>query len=73
MATTTTTKQRRTSRKLSDSSVVRLQIKDRMGNPRWVTADLLDTSEHGIGICIVAPLAVGMQVVARGSFGPDSA
>ncbi len=54
------------SRKKSDGQVIRLQLKDRMGNPRWVTADLLDTSEGGIRISVLTPLAIGSKIVVRG-------
>ena len=36
-----------------------------MGNPKWVTADLLNAYEGGIGISILAPLAIGANVVVR--------
>jgi DnaJ-like protein/PilZ domain-containing protein len=44
-------------------------LKDGMGNPRWVTADLTDLSETGIGISLMTPLQVGSTVVVRGNFG----
>jgi hypothetical protein len=65
-------KQRRTvSRKKSDVQVIRLQIQDRLGNPRWVTADLLDASESGIGISVMTPLAVGAKIAIRGKLGEN--
>ena len=67
--TSTTTQRRGAIRKKSDAQIVRLQLKDRMGNPRWVTADLRDISESGIGISIRTPLAAGLNVVVRGKFG----
>jgi curved DNA-binding protein len=66
MPTTETTERRRANRKKSGAQVIRLQIKDRMGNPKWVTADLLDTSEGGIGISLLMPLVIGSKIVARG-------
>src|ERR1700680_497907 len=42
-----------------------------MGNPRWVTADLTDLSETGIGISLMTPLQVGSTVVVRGNFGAE--
>lgn len=68
MATTQT--QRRSGRNKGDSRVIRLQIKDRMGNARWITADLLDSSDHGIGVTLRSPLLAGSQLVLRGSLGP---
>ena len=57
---------RKASRKKRDPQVIRLQLKDGMGNPRWATADLVDTSESGIGISVLAPLAIGSKIVIRG-------
>jgi hypothetical protein len=68
--TTTETAQRpRGHRKKSDPQVIRLQLKDRMGNPKWMTADLLDISEGGIGISILTPLAIGSKIEVRGKLG----
>jgi hypothetical protein len=64
--------QRRTSiRKKRDPQVLRLQLKDGMGNSRWATADLVDTSDTGIGISVLAPLAVGSKIVVRGKLTED--
>jgi hypothetical protein len=60
---------RRESRKGSDPLVVRLQIKDRMGHPKWLTADLLEISARGIGISVLTQLAIGSDIVVRGKFG----
>jgi len=74
VATSDTVQRRRLGRKKSDAQVIRLQLKDRMGNPRWVTADLLDISPGGgIGISVLAPLAIGTQIVVRGKLGEDRA
>lgn len=68
MATTTETSQRkRAGRKKSEGRVVRLQVKDGMGNPRWITADLFDVSDTGLGIATVAPLTAGAKIVVRGT------
>ena len=42
-----------------------------MGNPKWVTADLLDVSEGGIAISVLTPLVAGTKVMVRGKFGDD--
>ena len=34
-----------------------------------MTADLLDTSEGGIGISVLTPLAIGSKIVVRGKLG----
>jgi hypothetical protein len=60
---------RRVSRKKSDAQIIRLQLKDYLGNPKWITADLLDTSEDGIGISVMTPLGIGSKIVVRGKFG----
>ncbi len=57
------------SRKKSEAQVIRLQVKDRMGNAKWVTADLVDTSEGGIRISVLMPLAIGSKLVVRGKLG----
>src|ERR1700736_2244365 len=66
MPTAESSERRRENRKNSGPQVIRVQIKDRLGNPRWVTADLLDTSDGGIGISVLTPLAIGSKVVVRG-------
>jgi hypothetical protein len=68
MPPTETGERRRASRKKSGTQIIRLQIKDGMANPKWVTAELLDNSEGGvgIGISIFMPLAIGSKVVVRG-------
>ncbi len=40
-----------------------------MGNPKWLTADLLDTSEGGIGISLLTALPIGSKIVVRGKLG----
>jgi hypothetical protein len=60
------TQRRQKARKPSDSRVVRLQLKDGMGNPRWVTADLLDGSDGGLGVSLISPIPSGSIVVIRG-------
>ncbi len=62
----TTTQRRKDLRQTSESQVIRIQIKDRMGNPKWLTADLLNTSAGGIGISLRTQLAAGSEVVVRG-------
>jgi hypothetical protein len=49
--------------------VIRLQIQDGLGNPRWITADLVDTSECGISISIRMPLTPGSKIGVRGKVG----
>jgi len=63
---------RKASRKASDPGIVRVETKDNMGRPKWITGDLLDASETGIGISLVTPLKPGAIVSIRGSFGAMS-
>jgi hypothetical protein len=56
---------RRTARKPGDSRVVRVETKDYHGRPRYITADLLDSSPIGIGVALRAPLEVGSTAVIR--------
>ncbi|MDP9114840.1 MAG: DnaJ domain-containing protein, partial [Acidobacteriota bacterium] len=69
MVTTDTAQRRRDVRRKSDARVVRLQLNDRMGNPKWVTADLLNVSSGGISISLLTPLVTGAKIVLRGKFG----
>lgn len=69
MATVETLQRRRNSRKKTNSRVIRLQLKDRLGNPRVITADLMDQSEEGVGISLMAALPVGSTVLLRGNLG----
>ena len=49
MQTTTKGQRRRASRKANDARVVRIELMDGMDRPRWITADLLDITEGGVG------------------------
>ena len=69
MVTTDAAQRRRDLRRKSEARVVRLQLNDRLGNPKWVTADLLDVSESGIAISVLTPLVAGSKVIVRGKFG----
>jgi curved DNA-binding protein len=71
MSTTTKTQRRRVNRKTSDRSVVRIELKDGLGHARWVTADLVDRSEDGIGVSLMAPLKRGLTLLVSGKLGED--
>jgi curved DNA-binding protein CbpA len=71
METTAKTQRRKTPRKPGDSSVIRIEIKDGMGNPRWVTADLVDIVEGGFGLVLRTLLPSGSTVIARGKLGEN--
>jgi curved DNA-binding protein CbpA len=59
---------RQTNRKRTDSSVVRVRLKDQTGNPRWATAYLRDVTEEGVGLSLMTSLQIGSMVVLRGTF-----
>jgi DnaJ-domain-containing protein 1 len=42
-----------------------------MGNPRNVTADLVDWSETGLSIALVAPIKIGTIITVRGKLGEE--
>lgn len=62
---------RKAGRKKDASRVVRLHVKDRLGNNRVITADLLDASSNGVGISLLMPLTVGSALTIRGNLGGD--
>jgi hypothetical protein len=51
---------------------MRLQVTDRMGNPKWLTAELMDTSEGGIGISLMTPLHPGSKLTVRGKLNENT-
>ena len=71
MPTTDKAQRRRTNRKTSDRSVVRIELKDGLGHARWVTADLVDRSEQGIGVSLMSPLKCGLTLLVSGKLGED--
>jgi curved DNA-binding protein len=71
MPTTEKTQRRRAGRKTGDRSVVRIELKDGLGHSRWVTADVIDRSDHGIGVSLMTPLKNGMTLLVRGRLGED--
>lgn len=71
MPDTAKTQRRKTNRKTSDRSVVRIELKDGLGHARWVTADLVDRTEQGIGVSLMTPLKSGLTLLVRGKLGED--
>jgi curved DNA-binding protein len=71
MSATTKTQRRGANRRTSDRSVVRIELKDGMGRARWITADLIDRSEQGIGVSLMAPLKSGLTLLVSGKLGDD--
>ena len=72
MSTTQTDQRRRAPRrKASGPSVIRIELKDGMGNARNITADLVDWSETGLSVTLVAPIKPGAIILVRGKLGDE--
>jgi len=50
-----------------------VEIKDGIGNPRWVAANLVDVIGGGCGLALMTRLKSGSTVVLRGKFGKNGA
>jgi hypothetical protein len=66
MRATARTQRRRARRKPAASSVIRIEMRDGMGNPRSVPADLIDIIDGGCGLKLMTPLQSGSIVIVRG-------
>jgi hypothetical protein len=64
---------RKVNRKDGDRRVVRVETKDYLGNPRYITADLLNSSEVGLGVALRTPLEAGSSIVIRTNLDPKRA
>jgi curved DNA-binding protein len=72
MSTTQRDQRRRTGRRnISKPSVMRVELRDGMGHPRNITADLVDWSETGLNLALVAPIKPGATVMVRGKLGDE--
>jgi curved DNA-binding protein len=70
MSTTQQDQRRRAPRrKVAAPSVIRVELRDGMGNARNITADLVDWSDTGLSIALVAPIKPGAIVMVRGKLG----
>ena len=58
-------------RNVTSPSVIRVELRDGMGNARIVTADLVDWSDNGLSITLVAPIKPGTTVHVRGKLGDE--
>jgi curved DNA-binding protein len=58
-------------RNISKPSVIRIELKDGMGNARNITADLVDWSETGLSVTLVAPIKAGAIIQVRGKLGDE--
>ena len=61
---------RKKERTPGDRRIVRVETKDNFGRPRYVTADLLDSSEIGLGVSLRTPLEPGATIVVRTNLDP---
>lgn len=64
---------RKVNRKAGDRRVVRVETKDQLGNPRYITADLLDSSDVGLGVSLRTPLEAGASITVRTNLDPKRA
>jgi len=72
MSTTQADQRRRAPRrKALGTSVIRIELKDGMGNARNITADLVDWSETGLSVSLVAPIKPGAIILVRGKLGDE--
>lgn len=72
MSTTQRDTRRRAPRKnVSSPSVIRVELRDGMGNPRNITADLIDWSETGLSLSLIAPIKPGVIITVRGKLGDE--
>src|SRR5580704_4322247 len=72
MSTTERDQRRRAPRRnASAPCVIRIELRDGMGNPRNITADLVDWSDTGLSIALVAPIKPGAIVKVRGKLGDE--
>jgi hypothetical protein len=58
-------------RNISVPSIIRVELRDGMGHARNVTADLVDWSDTGLSISLVAPIKEGTIVHVRGKLGDE--
>lgn len=72
MSATEADQRRRAPRRKSlGTSVIRIELKDGMGNARNITADLVDWSETGLSVTLVAPIKPGTMIHVRGRLGDE--
>jgi hypothetical protein len=73
VAITPSPQRRKVNRKAGDRRVVRVETKDYLGNPRYITADLMDSSDIGLGVSLRTPLEAGSSIVIRTNLDPKRA
>ena len=60
------TRRRRERHAVAGKSVFRIRVEDRSGRPRWLTADVIDHNESGLGLALATPLPVGTRISVKG-------
>src|ERR1035438_7006112 len=73
MAINRSPQRRKVNRNAGDRRVVRVETKDYLGHPRYITADLLDSSDVGLGLSLRTPLEAGASLVIRTNLDPKRA
>ncbi len=73
MEPTANAQRRRAHRKPADSCLIHIDMKDAMGNPRWVQANLIDVLGDGCGVALMTLLQSGATVAVRGKLGENRA
>ena len=66
------TRRRKDRARAASKRILRICLEEDAGRPRWITGDLFDYSEVGLGISLAVPLAIGSVVSVRGRFGDNS-
>ncbi|MCP5115515.1 MAG: J domain-containing protein [bacterium] len=61
-----TTRRRKERTRANSGRIFRVCVEEAPGRPRWVTADLFDHSDGGLGVSLAFPLTVGGVVSVRG-------
>jgi DnaJ domain/PilZ domain len=68
---TAKTRRRRAYRKPAGRFSIWLEMNDAAGNPRRVTADLVDVIDGGLGVALTTPVESGAIVAVRGNLGEN--
>lgn len=65
------TRRRKERARTAGKRILRICVEEDAGRPRWLTGDLFDYSEVGLGISLALPLSIGSVVSVRGRFGEN--
>ena len=67
----TKTQRRRVLRTRVESSMIRIEVTDRLDHTNWAAADVVDIIDGGFGVNLTAPLTPGSVVLVRGKAAGD--